>query len=201
MKNVVIGMLLSVSLVGTAQAAGDAAAGQTKTAVCAACHSPDGNSVTPNFPKLAGQGERYLLKQLGEIKAGTRVIPEMTGLLNNFNDQDLADIAAYFSSQKAQGGQADPDLAAAGQEIYRSGDASKGLAACAACHGPAGAGIQSAGYPKIAGQHAAYIEISLAKFASGDRSNDPNGMMRGVAEKMSAQDIKAVAQYIQGLYE
>lgn len=201
MKNLVFGVLLAVGVTGTAQAAGDAAAGQAKTAVCAACHSPDGNSVVPNFPILAGQGEPYLLKQLIDIKTGNRMVPEMTGLLDNLNDQDLADISAFYASQTPKGGQADPELAALGQEIYRAGDESKGLAACAACHGPSGNGIVSASYPKLSGQHAAYIESSLVKFSKGERANDPNQMMRLVAAKMSESDMKAVAQYIQGLYE
>lgn len=201
MKNLVIGMLLSVGLVGTAQAAGDATAGQAKTAVCAGCHMADGNSVTPNFPKLAGQGERYLLKQLNEIKSGARVIPEMTGLLTNLSDQDLADIAAYFASKKVQGGQADPELAKAGEQLYRAGNEAKGLAACTACHGPAGAGIDSAGFPMLSGQHAAYTESTLVKFSKGERNNDPNAMMRTIAAKMSEAEMKSVAQYIQGLYK
>src|SRR5210317_286541 len=200
MKNLVIGTLLSLGLVSGAQAAGDATAGQGKTAVCAGCHGVDGNSMVPNFPKLAGLGEKYLLKQLNDVKSGNRVIVEMTGILDNLNGQDLQDIAAYYASKKIQGGQADPELAAIGEEIYRAGDESKGLAACAACHGPAGAGVESAAFPALAGQHAAYIESSLVKFSKGERANDPNQMMRGVAAKMSESDMKAVAQYIQGLY-
>lgn len=197
MKNLVVGTLLTLGLVSGAQAAGDAAAGQNKTAVCAGCHGADGNSMVPNFPKLAGLGERYLVTQLNAIKAKKRVIVEMTGLLDGMSDQDLADIAAYFSSKSMQGGQADPALVAAGEEIYRAGDASKGLAACTACHGPAGAGLESAGFPRLAGQHAAYIESTLVKFAKGERDNV---MMQGVAVKMSEEDRKAVAAYIQGLY-
>ncbi len=201
MKKVVLGMLLSIGLVGAVHAEGDATAGQAKTALCAGCHNPDGNSLVPNFPKLAGQGEPYLLKQLYDIKSGARMIPEMTGLLDNLADQDLADMAAFYAKQKAQGGQADPELAVIGEEIYQAGDESKGLASCSACHGPAGNGVESAGFPKLSGQHAAYTESSLAKFSSGNRANDPNGMMRGVASKMSTEEMKAVAQYIQGLYE
>jgi cytochrome c553 len=200
MKNLVIGTLLSLGLISGAQAAGDATAGQGKTAVCAGCHGADGNSMVPNFPKLAGQGEKYLLKQLNDIKSGNRVIVEMTGLLDNLNDQDLQDIAAYYAGKKIQGGQADAELAAVGEEIYRAGDESKGLAACTACHGPTGAGLESAAFPALAGQHAAYIESSLVKFSKSERANDPNQMMRGVAAKMSEADMKAVAQYIQGLY-
>jgi len=198
MKNLVIGTLLTFGLISGAQAAGDAEAGQSKVAVCAGCHGADGNSAVPNFPKLAGIGEKYLFNQLKDIKGQKRVIVEMTGLLDGSSEQDLADMAAYFASKKRQGGQADPALVEAGEEIYRAGDASKGLAACTACHGPAGKGLESAGFPALAGQHAAYIESSLVKFAKGERDNV---MMMGVAAKMSEADMKAVASYIQGLYQ
>lgn len=201
MKNFVIGTLLSLGLVTGVQAAGDATAGQAKTAVCAGCHGTDGNSMVPNFPSLAGQGEKYLLKQLNDIKSKNRVIVEMTGLLDAMSDQDLQDIAAYYAGKKIKGGQADPELAALGEEIYRAGIESKGLAACTACHGPAGGGVESAAFPVLAGQHAAYIESSLVKFSKGERANDPNQMMRIVAANMSEAEMKAVAQYVQGLYK
>lgn len=196
MKNLVIGTLLTFGLVAGAQAAGDAEAGQTKVAVCAGCHGTDGNSAVPNFPKLAGLGEKYLFNQLKDIQSKKRNIVEMTGLLDASSEQDLADMAAYYADQKRQGGQADPELVALGEEIYRAGDESKGLAACTACHGPTGDGLESAGFPALAGQHAAYIESSLVKFAKGERDNV---MMMGVAKKMSEADMKAVASYIQGL--
>jgi cytochrome c553 len=200
MNKLLISLLVSIGITGVAHAAGDAAAGQGKTAVCAACHSADGNSVVGNFPKLAGQGEKYLLKQLNDIKGGTRMIPEMTGMLTNLNDQDLADIAAYFASKKVQLGQAAADQVELGQKIWRSGVAEKGVAACTACHGPNGKGIDSAAYPALSGQHAQYVESSLNKFASGDRNNDPANMMRDIASKLSAVEMKAVSQYVQGLH-
>lgn len=200
MNKLLISLLVSIGLTGVAHAAGDAAAGQTKTAVCAACHSADGNSVVGSFPKLAGQGEKYLLKQLNDIKSGARVVPEMTGMLTNLSDQDLADIAAYFSGKKMQLGQAAEDQIELGQKIWRAGVADKGVAACTACHGPNGAGIESAAYPKLGGQHAQYVETALQKFAKGDRANDPSSMMRDIAGKMSAAEMKAVSQYVQGLH-
>ncbi|SIQ90650.1 c-type cytochrome [Marinobacterium stanieri] len=200
MNKLLISLLVSIGLTGVAHAAGDAAAGQAKTAVCAACHSADGNSVVGNFPKLAGQGEKYLLKQLNDIKSGARMVPEMTGMLTNLSDQDLADIAAYFASKNMQLGQAAEDQIELGQKIWRAGVAEKGVAACTACHGPSGAGIDTAAYPKLGGQHAQYIETSLQKFASGDRANDPSSMMRDIASKMSAEEMKAVSQYVQGLH-
>ncbi|GAA0700996.1 c-type cytochrome [Marinobacterium maritimum] len=200
MNKLLISLLVSIGLTGVAHAAGDAAAGQAKTAVCAACHSADGNSVVGNFPKLAGQGEKYLLKQLNDIKSGARTVPEMTGLLTNLSDQDLADIAAYFASKKVQLGQAAADQVELGQKIWRAGVAEKGVAACTACHGPTGQGIDTAAYPSLSGQHAQYVETALGKFAKGERNNDPASMMRDIAGKLSEAEIKAVAQYVQGLH-
>ena len=199
MNKLLISMLLTLGISGFANAAGDAAAGQAKTAVCAACHGADGNSALATFPKLAGQNEKYLLKQMKEIKAGTRPVLEMTGLLDNLSDQDLEDIAAYFSSKGVQIGHAAADQVEAGQKIYRAGIAAKGVAACTACHSPQGNGIASAGYPALSGQHTAYVEKQLKAFRNAERSNDPNGMMRDIAAKLSDAEIKAVSSYIQGL--
>ena len=206
MNKFFVSLLLTMGVSGIAQAAGttvvgDAAAGQAKTAVCGACHGPDGNSMAPNFPKLAGQGDRYLLKQLHEIKDGKRQVLEMTGQLNNLNDQDLADIAAYYASQKSSVGAADPALVARGEELFRGGDLQKGLPACTGCHAPDGQGNAPAGFPHVGGQHSSYIEKQLTDFREGDRTNDGDSMiMRAIAAKLSNKDIKALASYIQGLH-
>ena len=206
MNKLLVSLLLTLGVTGVAQAAGtalvgDAAAGQAKTAVCGACHGPDGNSIAPNFPKLAGQGNKYLLKQLHEIKDGKREVLEMTGMLTNLSDQDLADIAAYFSSQKGSVGAADAKLVERGQALFRGGDVEKGLPACTGCHSPDGQGLAAAGFPHLGGQHASYIEKQLTDFREGDRTNDGDSMiMRGIAAKMSNKDIKALASYIQGLH-
>ena len=206
MNKIFVSLLLTLGVTGIAQAAGtalvgDAAAGQAKTAVCGACHGPDGNSMAPNFPKLAGQGDRYLLKQLHEIKDGKRQVLEMTGLLANLNDQDLADIAAFYSSQKSSVGAADPALVAQGEALFRGGNLEKGMPACTGCHSPDGQGNAAAGFPHLGGQHASYIEKQLTDFREGDRTNDGDSMiMRGIAAKMSNKDIKALASYIQGLH-
>ncbi len=200
MNKLLIALLVSVGITGVAQAAGDAAAGQAKTAVCAACHGADGNSAVANFPKLAGQNERYLLKQMQDIKAGTRPVVEMTGMLTNLSDQDMEDIAAYFSSKGIQVGSASPELVDAGRDIYRAGVQAKGVAACTACHLPTGSGNASAGFPQIGGQHADYTAKQLKAFASGARTNDPSGMMQDIASKLSEDEIKAVSSYIQGLH-
>lgn len=206
MNKLFASLLLTVGVSGIAQAAGtalvgDAAAGQAKIAVCGACHGPDGNSMAPNFPKLAGQGDRYLLKQLHEIKDGKRQVLEMTGMLAALNDQDLADIAAYYSSQKATVGAADPALVARGEALFRGGDLQKGMPACTGCHSPDGQGNPPAGFPHLGGQHASYIEKQLTDFREGDRTNDGDSMiMRAIAAKLSNKDIKALASYIQGLH-
>jgi cytochrome c553 len=205
MNKLFVSLLLMLGLCGSAHAAdvvvGDPAAGQAKTAVCGACHGPDGNSMAPNFPKLAGQGQRYLLKQLHEIKDGKRVVLEMTGLLNNLNDQDLADMAAYFSGQKGSVGVADAKLVARGEELFRGGKLDQGLPACTGCHSPNGAGNAPAGFPHLGGQHADYIKKQLTAFREGERTNDGDTMvMRSIAAKLSNKDIDALSAYIQGLH-
>ncbi len=201
MNKVLVSLLLTLGITGMAHAAGDAAAGQGKAAVCGACHGADGNSPAPNFPKLAGQGERYLLKQLKDIKSGNRVVLEMTGILTPLSDQDLADIAAYFSSQKMSVGTADPKLVARGQEIFRGGNLETGMPACTGCHSPDGAGNAAAGFPHLGGQHATYVAKQLTNFREGERTNDGDNMiMRGIAAKLSNKDIAAVSSYIQGLH-
>ena len=188
-------------LIGLAHAAGDAAAGQAKAAVCGACHGADGNSPAPNFPKLAGQGERYLLKQMHDIKDGKRTVLEMTGLLTNLSDQDLADIAAYFASQKMSVGMADPNLVAQGEALFRGGKIAEGMPACTGCHSPSGVGIATAGFPHLGGQHATYVAKQLTDFREGTRTNDGDTkIMQSIAAKLSNKDIAAISSYIQGLH-
>lgn len=198
---VLVSSLLMLGL-GTAQAAGDAAAGQAKAAMCAACHGTDGNSVAANFPKLAGQHESYIIKQLQEFKSGVR--KDTTGMMGAMvaalGEQDMADVAAYFSSQESKGGAADKALAKAGESLYRGGNSAKGLSACIGCHGPTGSGNPSAGFPRISGQHADYSAKQLQDFRKGDRANDPSAMMRTIAATMSDDEMKAVASYISGLH-
>jgi cytochrome c553 len=205
MNKLVVSLLLTMGVAGAAIAAdpikGDAAAGQAKTAVCGACHNPDGNSLAPNFPKLAGQGQRYLEKQLHDIKSGKRTVLEMTGMLAAFSDQDLADIAAYFASQKGSVGAADPKLVERGRALFNGGDLEKGMPACTGCHSPNGAGIALAGFPHLGGQHSQYVTKQLTEFREGVRTNDGDAMtMRTIAGKLSNHDIEALASYIQGLH-
>jgi cytochrome c553 len=201
------------ALVAAAQASepvtayrGDAAKGQEiASTVCIACHGPDGNSPTSANPKLAGQHAAYLFKQMKEFKADdagkpARVNAIMNGMIAAYDENQMKDLAAYFAAQK-QIGEAtkNRDTIALGQKIYRGGDASKGLPACAACHGPAGAGLP-AQYPRIGGQFAEYTEAQLNAFRTGERANDPNKMMRMVAERMTDAEIRAVADYVAGLH-
>jgi len=172
--------------------------------VCAACHGADGNSTAPANPKLAGQFPEYLHKQLVDFKAKggqkpARASAVMTGMAANLSDADIANLAAYFSSQKLKPAAAsDKDLVAAGQKLWRGGNAASGVPACAGCHGPAGAGIPIQ-FPRLAGQYSDYIAAQLKSFREGARSNDPNGMMRGVAAHLTDREIQAVAQYAAGL--
>ncbi|MBD9502364.1 c-type cytochrome [Pseudomonas sp. BGr12] len=201
MNKLIVSLLLTLGLVGVANAAGDAKAGQAKAAVCGACHGADGNSMAPNFPKLAGQGERYLLKQMHDIKDGKRTVLEMTGLLTNLSDEDLADIAAYFSSQNGSVGAADPKLVAQGEALFRGGKLAEGMPACTGCHNPAGQGNAEAGFPHLGGQHAAYTAKQLTAFREGERTNDGDAMiMRSIAAKLSNKDIAAISSYIEGLH-
>jgi len=184
----------------TALAAGDAAAGKQKAAACVACHGADGNSANGEWPKLAGQNVKYLVKQLHEFKAGDRANPIMSGMAAPLSDQDMVDLAAYYVNQKVAPGEADPQLVEAGQALYKGGNLTTGVSACMACHGPNGAGIPEGGFPSIAGQHAQYTETQLKAFRSMQRANDPGQMMRNIAMKMTDAEIKAVASYIQGLH-
>ncbi|WP_339489230.1 c-type cytochrome [Pseudomonas sp. EL_65y_Pfl2_R95] len=201
MNKVLVSLLLTLGITGLAHAAGDATAGQSKAAVCGACHGPDGNSPAPNFPKLAGQGERYLLKQIHDIKNGDRTVVEMTGILDNLSEQDIADIAAYFSSQKMSIGAADPELVKRGEALFRGGKLEEGMPACTGCHSPNGAGIAAAGFPHLSGQHATYVAKQLTDFREGNRTNDGDAMiMRSIAGKLSNKDIAAISSYVQGLH-
>lgn len=192
---------------GTAQHAAkpDLAKGeQLAKQLCVACHGADGNSVAPANPKLAGQHAGYLYKQLANFKpqSGKQAAREnalMAGMVANLSEADMRALAAYYASQKLKPAAAsDKELAALGQKIWRGGIAERSVAACAGCHGPDGAGIPVQ-YPRLAGQFAEYVDAQLKLFRAGGRANDPNGMMRGVAARMSDQEIKAVAEYAAGL--
>ncbi len=198
----IIAITLSTAVfTGPSLAGGDPEAGKIKAANCAACHGADGNSVNPEWPKLAGQNEKYLTRQLGYFQHGERENSTMSGMAAGLSERDIADVAAYFASQKRTIGAADPELVVLGQRIYRSGNKDSGVAPCMGCHGPDGAGNPAAAYPSLRGQHAQYVENQLHGFAEGKRANDnAKKMMQILAARMTNREIRAVASYIQGLH-
>jgi cytochrome c553 len=202
-----VGFVVCASPLAAAEPAAkaDSAKGQSiANGVCAACHGADGNSPTPANPKLAGQVPEYLQKQLANFKpaAGKRAErenPIMGGMVAALSAEDIRDVAAYYSAQRARPGAAKTqDALALGRKIWRGGDVTKGLPACAACHGATGAGLP-AQYPRLAGQHAEYTDAQLKAFRSGERRNDANKMMQAIAGRMNDSEIRAVADYIAGL--
>lgn len=173
--------------------------------VCAACHGADGNSVSPANPTLAGMPAEYITQQLEHFKAGIRANPIMQGMAAPLSSDDMKALGLYFSQQKAKPQAAkDAALAQAGQKLYRGGDASHGIPACAACHAPNGTGIPK-NYPRLAGQHADYTIAQLKAFRAGERGNDKDGkdrngrVMTAIAAKLSDSQMQALAQYVQGL--
>jgi cytochrome c553 len=200
---------MAILYAGSAVAQNDAKANPAKaqgiaSQVCAACHGADGNSTSPANPKIASQFPEYLQKQLGDFKAqpgkkAARENPIMAGMVANLNEADMKALAAYFGEQRLKPAAAsDKDLAALGQKLWRGGNASSGVPACSGCHGPTGAGIPGQ-YPRLAGQYAEYIATQLKSFREGARANDPNGMMRGVAARLTEREIRGVAEYAAGL--
>jgi cytochrome c553 len=194
-----LSMVAALGWTSSALAAGSKEAGQAKAATCSACHGMDGNSVNPEWPNLAGQGEVYIVRQLKAFHAGQRQNVLMSPMAAILSDQDMADLAAYFSSQTVRGGEADPSKFKAGQRVYRSGKVNEQVMACAGCHGPDGRGNAPAGWPSVHGQHSTYVAAQLRAYKSGARTTDPNQMMRTVAASLSEDEIDAVASFIQGL--
>ena len=203
MKNwltVIITLIASYSVLPV-QAAGDPVAGKEKAAQCASCHGADGNSVNPEWPKLAGQHADYLVKQLQYFEAGERENVTMKPMASVLDAQGREDVSAFYAMQKVSAGQADPALVELGERIYRSGNPESGVAPCMGCHGPNGAGNPAALYPALRGQHAKYTEIQLHGFAEGKRVNEnAKKMMQLLARRMTNREIRAVSSYIQGLH-
>ena len=196
-----------VVFAASSEYSGDAEAGKEKSAVCAACHNADGNSAIPINPKIAGQHEKYLVKQLSEFKLASQTGGEegrnnavMNGMAAPLSEQDIKDLAAYFSSQAAKPGETPEQYISAGEALYRGGDESRGIPACAACHSPNGNGASLSGFPDISGQHVDYTTAQLYAFRSGQRNNDMNGMMRDISMKLTDDDIKILANYLAGLH-
>jgi cytochrome c553 len=195
--------------IAIAQEAGDATAGAAKAATCTACHGLNGNSVNPEWPVLAGQNAAYLSDQIQRFRGGKRANALMQPMVQALSDQDIADLAAYFSAQLPTGHEADPSYWKAGEKLYRSGDAKRGIPGCLACHGPVGRGNPAAGFPALRAQHSVYTAKQLDAYATDVRySKDEKGrtqaganaqIMNTIAMRLSAEDRRNLASYIQGM--
>ena len=181
-------------------AQGNAAAGQTKAALCATCHGPEGNSELAINPKLAGQNAAYIIKQLKDYKAGVRSNPTMSAMVLNLSEEDMEDIAAWYSSQQVTLQGADPEIVELGESLYRAGNKELAVPACSACHSPTGRGNAPAGFPSLGGQPAEYTLEQLKNFRAGVRQNDGNSMMRAVVERLTDRELEALASYVSGLH-
>lgn len=198
--------LVSMSSVSAEEAAyprGDAQAGAGKAAVCAACHGVDGNSVDPQYPKIAGQHAAYLARHLALYKSGERQNPIMAGFASVLSEQDMLDLGAHFATQQVQAGVADETLVAKGERLYRGGDEKRGIPSCMGCHGPAGKGNPLVPYPALGGQHANYTAQMLRQFRDGavfGAGEGNNVAMAAVAAELSDAEIEALASYLEGLH-
>ncbi len=200
-------ILSSTFAFGPAQAqgaatAGDAKAGEAKAAACGACHGIDGNSLDKQYPKLAGQHETYIARQLGLFKSAARVNPIMVGFAAPLSEQDMRDIGAFFATKQILPGVADEKLMARGEQLYKVGDAKLGVPACMACHGPTGRGNPGAGYPQLGGQWTDYANAKLKEWHDGTSwgADDRAKIMPEIAKKLSEQDLAAVSSYVEGLH-
>lgn len=193
--------VLSLASASVASAEADPAKGQaTAGQICAACHMPDGNSIIPQNPRLAGQHGEYISRQLAAFKSGERKNPIMMGMAGALSPDDMANVGAWFASQKPQvEGAKDKALAEAGQQIYRGGKSGEGVPACAGCHSPDGAGIPSQ-YPRLAGQHPEYVLAQLKAFKAGERANGAAAQMVAIASRLSDKEMEALAEYLAGLH-
>jgi len=189
---------------------GSADAGASKAAVCTACHGVNGNSVNPEWPNIAGQNAAYVREQLAMIRDGKRVNLLMQPIVKDMTDQDFADIAVYFAAQTPAGLESDPSYWKAGEALYKSGDASRNIPACTACHGPSGQGNAGAGYPALRAQHSVYTVKQLQDYLTKNRYRDSadasvvnatrnSAMMTTIAARLSPEDIRNLASYLQGL--
>ncbi len=196
-----ISILLSAMASAQSLVEGSAEAGQAKALTCGACHGPDGNSVNPVWPSIAGQHPTYIVEQLQAFKTGTRTEPLMLGQAMMLSDEDMRDLAVYFSEKPtATKVVANPATLDHGERLYRGGSRENQTPACIACHGPNGRGNPAASYPSLKGQYADYIAKQLREYASGERKSDgTTRVMRDIASRLSEEDIVAVSSYVQGL--
>lgn len=179
---------------------GDPERGKEKAQNCAACHGADGNSANPVWPKLAGQHPGYIVDQLKAFKSGGRKNDQMTPMAQNLSEQDMQDVAAYYSAQKPKPGAAKPEAVETAETLYRAGKADTGMPACIACHGPQGNGVPGVGYPKIGGQHAQYTASQLKAYRNGERQGGQAQIMQDIAKDLTDAEIEALANYISGLH-
>lgn len=197
LKNLLVAFVSALFLL----AAGDPKSGESKVAVCSACHGADGNSVVGLWPSLAGQNEKYLLKQLRLVKSGDRLIDSMVGLLDNLDDSDLEDISAFYASKKNKVGQVEESKLELGRKLYYAGNLEKGVPSCSACHSPRGLGNGPAAYPLLSGQQPDYVAKALKDYRSGSRINeDPSKIMAAIAYKLDDTEIEALSSFVHGLY-
>jgi cytochrome c553 len=187
---------------GATGVGGDPEKGKEKAnQICQACHGLDGNGIPgqPVWPKIAGQHPRYIYKQLNNFKTGDRWNAQMSPMAMPLTDEEMRNLAAYYSHQEQTGGTAEPEMVALGERLYRAGNPASGVPACSGCHGPAGMGNNLAKFPRISGQFSEYTDQTLKMFRAMERKNDPNSMMRGVAANLSDSEIAALSAYIEGL--
>jgi len=199
MKNKRFGVILASLLLAGSASAGDAALGAQKAAVCGACHGMTGSSVNPEWPNLAGQNEAYIVAQLQGFQHNLRSNPLMTPMAAPLQEEDMKDLGAHFSQQTPSGLEADPSNWKAGEKMYRGGDAARGIPACIACHGPQGRGNGPAKYPALRAQHAVYTFNQLKAFKDGSRKSAGSDIMQVVTERMTDEEMRALASYVQGL--
>ena len=186
---------------------GDAARGTVKAAVCSACHGPNGNSTSPDWPRLAGQSAVYIVEQLRLFRAGVRDNPVMKPLASTLSDQDIDDLAVYYEAQTPTGLEADPSFWRAGEALYLRGDRAHDVPACVACHGPVGRGNLAAGYPALRAQQSVYVVKQLNDYKSGGRYTGANAavasrngaMMFTIATRLTPEQMRDVASYVQGM--
>lgn len=180
-------------------AEGDPEAGAGKVTTCVACHGVGGNSTNPEWPKLAGQGAKYIIKQLQLFRDNQRINSLMNAQVANLSDRDMADIAAYYQNQAPLPSAADESLATLGEQIYRGGIAESKVPACLSCHGPDGAGNPAANFPRVSYQHATYLTARLRQYRAGE-TYPGSEIMNDVAKGLTDEQIEAVASYMQGLH-
>ncbi len=174
---------------------------QEKTALCVACHGKNGISPNDQWPHIAGQHAKYLLKQLQDYKISThRNASVMRAVASSLTLAEMQALADFYAKQAIPEGRTPKRYLERGEQLYRGGDFAKHITACIACHGPHGTGNEEAGFPVLSGQNAAFTVQQLNAFKTKIRSNDFNAIMQDISARMSQEDMEAVAFYVQGLH-